>query len=115
VSCFFDIFYIIYYNKVLSLLSPKFFIYYLIIALHIKHLVAGFDFTSGHKGKGNMDNIDLYRNGAFQVSAVDKVEVDSEKASSTNIRKALKEGEINLANHVHGRHFTTTGTVISGD
>src|SRR5699024_2000366 len=29
--------------------------------------------------------------------------------------KALKEGEINLANHVLGRHFTTTGTVISGD
>src|SRR5699024_6875354 len=89
--------------------------FHFIIGLHIKHLVAGFDFTYGHKGKGNMENIDLYRNGAFQVSAVDKVEVDSEKASSTNIRKALKEGEINLANHVLGRHFTTTGTVISGD
>src|SRR5699024_12373973 len=82
---------------------------------HIKHLVAGFDFTYGHKGKGNMENIDLYRNGALQVSAVDKVEVDSEKASSTNIRKAIKEGEINLVNHVLGLHFTTTGTVISGD
>src|SRR5699024_10699630 len=68
-------FYIISFNKELSLLSPKDFIDHFIIGLHIKHLVAGFDFTYGHKGKGNMENIDLYRNGAFQVSAVDKVEV----------------------------------------
>lgn len=110
-----DKFYIISFNKELSLLSPKDFIDHFIIGLHIKHLVAGFDFTYGHKGKGNMENIDMYQNGAFQVSALDKVEVNGEKASSTNIRNALKEGEVNLANHILGRHFTTTGNVITGD
>src|SRR5699024_12740939 len=58
-----DKLYIISFNKELSLLSPKDFIDHFIIGLHIKHLVAGFDFTYGHKGKGNMENIDLYRNG----------------------------------------------------
>src|SRR5699024_5139116 len=48
-----DKFYIISFNKELSLLSPKDFIDHFIIGLHIKHLVAGFDFTYGHKGKGN--------------------------------------------------------------
>lgn len=110
-----DKFYIISFNKELSQLSPKEFIDHFIIGLHIKHLVAGFDFTFGHKGKGNMKNIDTYRGEAFQVSAVDKVEIDGEKASSTSIRKAIQDGDMNRGNYVLGRYFTTTGTVIKGD
>ena len=40
-----DKFYIISFNKELSLLSPKDFIDHFIIGLHIKHPAAGFDFT----------------------------------------------------------------------
>src|SRR5699024_9784906 len=47
-----DKFYIIYFNKELSLPSRNDFIDHFIIVLHIKHLVAGLDFTYGHKGKG---------------------------------------------------------------
>src|SRR5699024_12438502 len=68
--------YIISFNKELSLLSPKNFIDNFIIVLHIKHFIAAFDFRYFHKGKGNMNTIDLYRNGANEVSAIDQVKVN---------------------------------------
>ena len=110
-----DRFYIISFNKELSLLPPKEFIDHFIIGLHITHLVAGYDFTFGHKGKGNMKNIEEYQQGKFAVTAVNKVEIDGDKASSTNIRKALENGNAAEAAGILGRHYETTGTVVRGD
>src|SRR5699024_5130958 len=49
-----DRLYIITFNQTLSKLSPEKFIKHFIVDLHIDHVVAGFDFSFGHKGKGNM-------------------------------------------------------------
>src|SRR5699024_12102313 len=50
--------YVIKFNKELSLVEPKDFIDHFIVGLNIIHLVAGFDYSYGHKGKGNMSNIE---------------------------------------------------------
>src|SRR5690625_4059818 len=65
-----DRLYVITFNKELSLLTPEAFIDHFILRLHITHLVAGFDFTFGHKGAGNMENIHALRSEERRVGKV---------------------------------------------
>ncbi|PAV30044.1 riboflavin biosynthesis protein RibF [Virgibacillus profundi] len=109
-----DRLYIIKFNKELSLLSPQEFINHFIIGLNMKHLVAGFDYSYGHKGKGNMSTIEDHANGLFTHTAIDKVTLDKEKISSTKIRELFKTGKIEEANVLLGRTFTLDGIVIKG-
>lgn len=110
-----DRLYIVTFNKQLSSLSPQEFIDHFIIGLHIKHVVAGFDFTYGHKGKGNMDNIETYSHGKFGYTIIDQVSIDNEKVSSTKIRSLLAEGEVEKVTELLERPLVTSGTVIEGD
>lgn len=110
-----DRLYIIKFNHELSLLSPEEFIDHFIIGLHIKHMVAGFDFTYGHKGKGNMKDISTYAKGNFTFTTVSKVKENDEKISSTRIRKQLERGEIAEVNKLLGRCFSINGMVVEGD
>lgn len=110
-----DTFYVITFNKELSLLPPKAFIDHFIIGLNICHLVAGFDYTFGHKGAGNMTNILEYSDNKCKVTEMEKVTLEDEKVSSTRIRKALADGDVGQAALLLGRHYETTGKVIHGD
>src|SRR5699024_12493009 len=73
-----DSLYIITFNKELSMLSPQEYIDHFIIGLNIKHLVAGFDFSYGHKGKGDMNTIQSQSRDAFMFSTIDKIEANGE-------------------------------------
>ncbi len=106
--------YIIRFNEELSKLSPQEFIDHFIIGLNIKHLVAGFDYSFGHKGKGKMADMQDYARDAFTWEAIDKVTLQEEKISSTRIRKALASGEMEEAEQLLGRPYTTTGVVVKG-
>ena len=110
-----DRLYIIKFNRELSLLSPNDFIDHFIIGLNIKELVAGFDFTYGHKGKGTMNDVSLYAKGVFTSTTVQKVEADNEKISSTRIRNLLILGRIEEANSLLGRKLSVNGIVVDGD
>src|SRR5690625_2921436 len=110
-----DRLYIITFNKTLSKLSPEEFIKHFIVDLHIEHVVAGFDFSFGHKGKGNMKNIHSFGFDQFTTTVIDKIELEDEKVSSTNIRKALKVGNVLEVNTLLGRPYEASGTVITGD
>lgn len=110
-----DRLYIIKFNKELSLLPPQDFIDHFIKGLHIKYLIAGFDFTFGHKGQGNMNDISTYANGEFKAIMIDKVSQFDEKISSTKIRFYLKEGKIEDANTLLGRRLSVKGIVVDGD
>ncbi|WP_042144747.1 bifunctional riboflavin kinase/FAD synthetase [Paucisalibacillus sp. EB02] len=110
-----DRLYIINFNKELSSLSPEDFVNHFIVGLNIKHIVAGFDFTYGHKGKGNMETISEHANGRFNHTMIDKVSSDNEKISSTKIRSLLDSGYVEQANTLLGRSLTTSGLVIQGD
>lgn len=109
-----DRLYVINFTEELAALSPREFIKYFITGLHIKHLVAGFDFTFGHKGAGNMDNIGKMAAGKFSFTRINKVEFNDEKVSSTKIRQMFKTGKIHEINNLLGRNHQTKGKVISG-
>ncbi|WP_156289106.1 bifunctional riboflavin kinase/FAD synthetase [Oceanobacillus salinisoli] len=110
-----DRLYIIEFNKELSQLSPQEFIDHFIIGLNIKHVVAGFDYTFGHRGSGNMTNIGDYTRDAFTYTTIEKVTLKEEKVSSSRIRNLLKEGRVDEANLLLSRPFKLTGIVIRGD
>ncbi|SHG84391.1 bifunctional riboflavin kinase/FAD synthetase [Virgibacillus chiguensis] len=109
-----DKLYIITFNSELAALQPEAFINHFIKGLHIKHLVAGFDFSYGHKGSGNIDTIHDHARGAFTFTKVDKVQCDNEKISSTRIRKLLSSGEVEKANILLGRPLLVDGLVVKG-
>ena len=55
-------------------------------------VIAGFDFTYGKFGKGNMSV--LNEMDEFSTTIVGKQEMETEKISTTAIREALKEGNL---------------------
>ncbi|MCM3396395.1 bifunctional riboflavin kinase/FAD synthetase [Oceanobacillus profundus] len=106
--------YIIKFNQELSKLSPQAFIDHFIIGLNIKHLVGGFDYSFGHKGQGNMENIEEFTRGQFSYTIIDKIISNDEKVSSTRIRKLLQNGLVDEANHLLGHPLKFSGIVIKG-
>src|SRR5690625_80976 len=107
--------YMVTFNIELSQLLPEQFLQHFVIDLNIVHLVAGFDFTFGYKGAGNMRNIKDFARALFTYTTIDKLEKNHEKVSSTKIRQLLSEGEVEQVNELLGRPFLTMGTVIKGD
>ena len=87
----------------------------LVETLHASDVVIGHDF---HYGKGRQGDIEtLARSGrelGFNVSTIPMLDVDGERASSTNIRQHLAEGNLQQANKLLGRPFRMSGRVILG-
>lgn len=110
-----DRLYILTFNQELSQLRPEKFIEHFIVDLHIDHVVAGFDFSFGFKGAGNMENITSFGFDQFTTSVIDKVELVEEKISSTKIRASLQQGNFQEVNELLGRAYTVSGKVITGD
>ena len=76
--------------------------------------VAGFNFTFGSRGSGNMELLREY--GAkygFEVREIPPFEYEGEPISSTRIRAAIEGGEISDANSMLGRPYSITGPVIA--
>ncbi|WP_040980191.1 bifunctional riboflavin kinase/FAD synthetase [Oceanobacillus jeddahense] len=109
-----DRLYIIQFNQDLSKLSPQEFIDHFIIGLNIKHLVAGFDYSFGHKGQGKMADMQDYARDVFTWETIGKVTLEKEKISSTRIRAALATGDMEQVEQLLGRTFKTTGLVVKG-
>ncbi|EAC7102219.1 bifunctional riboflavin kinase/FAD synthetase [Listeria monocytogenes] len=110
-----DIMYVVRFTTQFSELSPQSFVDNYLVALNVEHVVAGFDYSYGKKGEGKMTNLAQYADGRFEVTIVDKQTAASDKISSTNIRRAITEGELEEANQLLGYPYTTKGTVIHGD
>src|SRR5699024_1273307 len=72
-----------------------------------------FDLNFGKFGKGNM--LILSEMSEFNTTIVSTQEIKSEKISTTEIRKALKSGELQKANDELGYRYLIKGTVVQGE
>lgn len=81
---------VINFSSKFAEVSAEDFIQDYIIKNHVKEVIAGFDFTFGKYGKGNMMILDEMTE--FNSTVVSKQEINSEKISTTDIRKSLKTG-----------------------
>lgn len=110
-----DVCFVMRFTSEFAKLTPEQFIQFFIRDLKAVHVTAGFDFSFGAKGKGNMTLMEEQGQGAFQVTTVDKQSDGEEKISSTRVRTLLKEGEVGEVCRLLGRPFRISGTVVNGD
>lgn len=100
-----DTFYIVEFTKEFASLLPAKFIAQYLLNLGIVHAVAGFDFSYGYKGTGNMDRLQKDSIGFIDVTKVEKLEFHGEKISSTCIREKLMNGYVEELPSLLGRHY----------
>jgi len=83
--------------------------------LHVQKIIIGYDHRFGKNRTANID--DLISFGAqfgFEVEQISAQEIDEISISSTKIRTALEEGDIQLANEYLGYSYFLSGTVVKG-
>ena len=88
----------------------------LVKTIGTRKLVIGYDHHFGKNREGSFE--ELKRNApkyGFEVEEIPRQEVDHVAVSSTKIRKALEEGDIETANHFLGQPYRITGRVVTGD
>ena len=89
---------------------------YLVNRLNVKKLVIGYDHQFGKNREGSIaflkDVCDVYN---FTVHEIAAQEIDEVNISSTKIRNAILEGEMDLAKTYLGEPFELHGKVIRGN
>ncbi|MEI9920016.1 MAG: bifunctional riboflavin kinase/FAD synthetase [Bacteroidota bacterium] len=79
-------------------------------------LVIGYDHKFGKDREGSFEQLQLKApNYGFEVEEIPRQDVDNIGVSSSRIRQALEDGDIETANHFLGRPYSLTGRVVSGD
>lgn len=105
--------YLIRFNKKVSKLTPKKFIYEFLIDLKAEHVVVGFDFTYGYRAKGNIHTLLDDGDDTFGVTVIPKVEIDGRKVGSTEIRRLIKKGFVDEVPIFLGDYYRTKMSVKS--
>ena len=87
----------------------------LVRELKMKKLVIGYDHHFGRNREGNFEQLQEYgKVYGFEVEEIPAQDIQNISVSSTKIRKALEEGNIEKANIYLGYEFMITGRVIHG-
>lgn len=109
-----DYLFVVSFTEELAELPHKTFIERFVCELDAVHLVTGFDFRYGHKGRGNVHTLIEDGNDTFGLSIIEEVKLDGEKISASTIRKHIEEGKVDLVYPMLGRYYETEGIVIHG-
>lgn len=110
-----DELYVVHFTKEFASLLPQEFIDQYIIALSVKHVVAGFDYTYGKMGRGTMETLPFHSRNQFTHTVIEKYRKDEKKVSSTEIRKLIGDGKVEKAAMMLGRNYEIKGVVVDGD
>jgi riboflavin kinase/FMN adenylyltransferase len=89
---------------------------FLVNKIGVKHLVIGYDHHFGRNREGSFDHLKefgpIY---GFEVEEIAAFDIDQVNVSSTKIRNALAEGNVELANMYLGTPYSICGKVIKGN
>ena len=87
----------------------------LIDQLNLGKIIIGYDHKFGKNRSADInDLIKLGKKYDFEVEQISAKEIDDISISSTKIRKALLEGNIELANKYLGHNYSLLGTIVEG-
>ncbi|MDD7362980.1 MAG: bifunctional riboflavin kinase/FAD synthetase [Peptoniphilus sp.] len=111
-----DIVYEMNFDEEIMRLSPEAFVAeFLAEHLKVKGIVVGYDYRFGFKARGNVDTLKMYcRQSNMDLVVKDAVTYEGHAISSTNIRRAIKDGRPDVAATLLGRPFSIRGTVVRG-
>ncbi|UZO82638.1 bifunctional riboflavin kinase/FAD synthetase [Aquimarina sp. ERC-38] len=104
------------FTKEFSRLTAKEYVEDMLVKkLNVRHVIIGYDHRFGRNR--NSDIVDLASFGIqhnFTVEKISKQDIEDVTISSTKIRQALHDGEIEKANKYLGYEFMLTGRIVKG-
>lgn len=96
-------------------LEPEEFIRRLAKHLHPRHIVVGFNYSFGARGRGTPDMLrQLGEKYGFETHVMDAVRQCGEPVSSTRVRAALEEGDLPTCTALLGRYYAVSGEIMHG-
>lgn len=100
-----------------SSITPRDFVKRILCGLlGAKEIFVGYNYRFGRGREGNIQKLkELGEEFGFKVIEVEQISLNGEVISSSKIRHLLKDGEVEYATRLLGRHYAITGIVIKGD
>ncbi len=107
----------LHFNAKMAAISAEDFIQKILVkTLGVQHLVVGDDFCFGRKRQGNFAGLrQAGRQYGFTIESQNTFILGNERVSSTRIRQALVEGNMQGARELLGRPYTLCGRVCYGE
>lgn len=103
-------------SKELLSMSPEEFVKEILVDKYkIAYAVCGYNYRFGKNGSGDTDTLTkLGEKYGFTVKVCEKIDLNGESISSSNIRVLIKSGNISVANKLLGHNFAVKGKVCEG-
>ncbi len=101
----------------LSRYSPRRFVEEILVAgLRVEELVIGYDHGFGRGRSGDAETLGMIgKELGFDVDVVGPIRFDGVAVSSSEIRKAVRSGELERARAALGRPYSLRGSVVAGE
>jgi riboflavin kinase/FMN adenylyltransferase len=111
-----EVLFVLEFTEEVSRWSPDAFVDRILVrGLRARHVVVGSNFTFGHKAAGNLGVLaDLGAARGFSAEGVSMFTLHGRRVSSTSIREALAEGDLDWPIEALGRRYAVEGTVVAG-
>lgn len=105
-----------HFNARFSKLSAESFVENILVGkLNVKHIIIGDDFCFGAGRRGDLAMLrEAGNRHGFTVEAMSSVMRDGERASSSAVRVALADGNMDRATQLLGRPYSIDGRVVHG-
>jgi len=104
------------FDKAFSQQSAEAFIKRVTSAGDVQRIVVGPDFQFGHGREGAVPALrTLGERYGFAVTVVEPIALGGAVVSSTRIRQALREGDLDTAQALLGRPYSVSGTIVRGE
>ena len=105
------------FDETIATLSPEEFVKTILAEkLRARHIVVGFNYSFGYKGAGNPQLLqELAEKYQIAVTVMEPYQLDGELVCSTAIRQALRDGNVEQANHLLGYTYSIEGPVVHGN
>lgn len=96
--------------------SPEEFVEKILLPIGVVRAIVGFNYSFGSHGKGNPEMLQsLGKKYGIGVSVLQAQMMEGRVISSSAVRKALLQGDVNLASTLLGRLPTLSGRVVHGE
>ncbi len=103
------------FNHDVANLSAEAFINFLLNTLKVRHIVTGYNYMFGKGRSGNTEMLhSILKKHGVGYSMIEKIIVDEQEVSSSNIKRLLEFGYINRTAELLGRQFSMRGKVVKG-
>jgi len=104
------------FTKEFSETSSEEFIQQLLVdKLQTKKLIIGYDHRFGKNREGSFQYLsDNAKRFGFDVVEIHRQDIDDVAVSSTKIRHALTQGQVDIAREYLGKYYSITGKVVEG-